>query len=143
MKIATSRFGEIEVDSQSVIHMPGGMIGFPQAEQFVIIRHHPDSPFYWFQSVDQTDLAFVIVDPLNFKPDYQIPVSKHLLAEMKAQSRQELSVFVIVTIPTGQPEAMTANLLGPLVISTEARLARQLVLDEKHYSHRHPIMPPA
>lgn len=142
MKIQTSRFGEIVVDDQAIINVPGGLIGFPGQERYVIIRHKPDSPFFWFQAIDDGELAFVIVDPLTFKPDYRIPVSRSLLAFLNADDSEELGIYVIVTIPQGHPQDMTANLLGPVVINTRGRLARQLILDEAKYSHRHPVMTP-
>lgn len=140
MKVSTSRFGNIEVDDSAIITMLGGLIGFPQQDRYVIIRHNPDSPFFWLQAVDDADLAFVIVDPLVFKPDYQVPANKEVLESLNAASPKEISYFVIVTIPPGDPENMTANLLGPLVVNTQARLARQLVLDERRYSHRYAIL---
>ena len=140
MKIQTSRFGEIQVDAESVLSMPGGLIGFPKQESYVLIRHSQDSPFYWLQAVDDPELAFVIVDPAVFRPDYSVSFSPGLLRLMKADSPDELSIFVIVTIPQGRPEEMTANLLGPVAINTATRMARQLVLDEKNYSHQYPIM---
>ena len=140
MKINTSRFGEIEVDTQAIISVPGGLIGFPEQEQYVLVRHSQDSPFYWLQAAENPDLAFVIIDPQVFKPDYRVAINKTILTYMQAADETELSIFVIVTIPPGKPEAMTANLLGPVVINTQARVARQLVLDESNYSHRHPIM---
>jgi flagellar assembly factor FliW len=140
LQIETSRFGTIDVDESSVVDMAGGLIGFPEEEKYVLIRHNPESPFYWLQAVHDPDLAFVIVDPRMFKPDFDVPVGKKLLSEMKVDRKEELGLFVIVTIPRDNPENMTANLLGPLIINSEARLARQLVLDEKHYSHRFPIL---
>lgn len=140
MKIQTSRFGSIEVEPDSIIEIPEGVIGFPKQERYVIIRHKQDTPFFWFQAMDDSDLAFVIVDPLVFKPDYSVPFSEHLLETMQASSPEELDIFVIVTIPQGNPHGMTANLLGPIVINPVFRLAKQLVLDERHFSHRHPIL---
>ena len=140
MKILTSRFGEIEVEDSAVVGMPAGVIGFPGRQRYVIIRHNPESPFYWFQSVDESDLAFVIVDPKVFMPDFDLPMPKSLLEAIGAESPEQVSVFVIVTIPEGRPEAMTANMLGPLVVNAQARLARQIVLDDRRYSHRHPIL---
>jgi flagellar assembly factor FliW len=142
VKIETTRFGPLDIDETTIIRIPGGLIGFPEHERFILLRHNPESPFYWFQSVDQSDLAFVIVDPHVFKPDYRIPLNQSVLAMMNAGSDQEISTFVIVTIPRGNPQGMTANLLGPLVINTGSRLAKQLVLDDRQYSHRHPIMSP-
>ena len=140
MKIQTSRFGELEIDDSSVISITGGLIGFPEQERYIILRHNPQSPFFWFQAVERPDLAFVIVDPKVFKPDYDAPLPKALLAGLKASSPDDINIFVIVTIPQGKPEAMTANLLGPVVINSSSKLARQLVLDERLYSHCHPIM---
>lgn len=117
----------------------GGLIGFPEFESYILIQHRPDSPFYWLQAIDNGELAFVVVDPTVFEPSYNVPISKPILESLKAGSRDELSLFAIVTIPQGKPDEMTANLLGPVVLNTDAKLARQLVLDDRNYSHRSPI----
>jgi flagellar assembly factor FliW len=39
----------------------------------------------------------------------------------------------------GKPTAITANLLGPIVINPQKRLAKQIVLYDGKYSHRYPI----
>ena len=140
MKINTSRFGEVEIQPESQISMPGGLIGFPDHRSFVIIKHKPESPFLWLQSATDPELAFVIVDPRLFKPDYEVPLTPRLLNMMKAESVEEVSLFVIVTIPAGRPDAMTANLLGPLVFNASQRLVRQIVVENEDYSHRHPIL---
>ena len=141
MKINTSRFGELEVDDQAIVTVPGGLIGFTEQQRYVILQHKPGSPFYWFQAVDHPDLAFVIVNPLTFKPDYVFDLPKALLGDLHVESPEDVAIYVIVTIPHGRPQEMTANLLGPLVINTRAKLARQIILDEARYSHRHPVMP--
>jgi flagellar assembly factor FliW len=143
VKIKTSRFGELDIDSEALITMPGGLIGFPREERYLIVRHNPDSPFYWLQAVDNPDLAFVVVDPQVFKPDYQVALGPQVLEALEAKKEDEVGIFVIVTIPPGDPQGMTANLLGPLAINRQTRLARQLVLDERRFSHRHRIIPEA
>ncbi len=140
MKIQTTRFGEVEVEDQSIILVKGGIIGFARYEQYMIIEHKSESPFFWLQAVDSPDLAFVIVDPCLFMPDYNLTLSEPLLADLKAQESQEVAVHVLVTIPHGRPQEMTANLLGPLVINTQAKLARQIIVDDERYSHRHPVI---
>jgi len=60
--------------------------------------------------------------------------------ELDVQTPSELSVFVIITIPAGNPQDMTANLLGPLVVNPRSRRAKQLVLDDRLYSHRHRVI---
>jgi flagellar assembly factor FliW len=140
MEITTTRFGIVNVNDGSVLRVPGGIIGFSDQQRYVIIEHKPGSPFYWFQALDRPELAFVIIDPLLFKPDYEVHLSAALLGELQVEDPADVSIYVIVTIPQGRPQEMTANLIGPLVISTRARVARQIVLDDEAYSLRHPLM---
>ena len=140
IKINTKRFGEMEFAEESVVRVLGGLLGLGGLENYVIIRYQDDSPFYWLQSVDDPDLALVMVNPLAFKPDYAPALPPGVAEELEAGDPGELSLFVIATIPAGNPRGLTANLLGPVVVNPNRRLARQLVLDDRLYSHRHPVL---
>jgi len=140
IKINTKRFGEMEFSEDSVVTVIGGLIGLSGYENFIIIRYQDDSPFYWLQCVDEPELALVMVNPLLFKPDYDPPIPLSVNQELDIQAAAELSVFVIVTIPAGNPQDMTANLLGPLVVNPRSRRAKQLVLDDRLYSHRYRVI---
>ncbi|MDL2226771.1 flagellar assembly protein FliW [Deltaproteobacteria bacterium OttesenSCG-928-M10] len=140
IKINTKRFGEMEFSEDSVVKVIGGLIGLSGYENFVIIRYQDDSPFYWLQCVDDPELALVMVSPLLFKPDYDPPIPLSLNQELDIQSPGDITVFVIVTIPAGNPQDMTANLLGPVVVNARSRRARQLVLDDRVYSHRYRVV---
>ncbi|MBI4795587.1 MAG: flagellar assembly protein FliW, partial [Deltaproteobacteria bacterium] len=50
-------------------------------------------------------------------------------------------LLVILTIPQGLPQDMTANLMGPLLINLANRRGKQLVLESSPYSHKHPVLP--
>ncbi|MDR1922261.1 MAG: flagellar assembly protein FliW, partial [Candidatus Adiutrix sp.] len=117
IKINTKNFGEMEFSEDSVVAVIGGLIGLAGHEHFVIIRHQDDTPFYWLQCIDDPELALVMVNPHLFKPDYDPPMPLSVNQELDVQASGELSVFVIVTIPAGNPRAMTANLLGPVIVN--------------------------
>ncbi len=140
IKINTKRFGEMEFPEDAMVKVLGGLIGLSGYENFVIIRYQDDSPFYWLQCVDDPELALVMIDPHLFKPDYDPPIPLSLNTELDIQAPGELSVFVIVTIPAGNPGGMTANLLGPMVVNPRSRRAKQLVLDDRLYSHRYRVI---
>jgi len=130
----------MEFSEDSVVKVLGGLIGLSGYENFVIIRYQDDSPFYWLQCVDDPELALVMVSPVLFKPDYDPPVPLSITQDLDVQAAGELTVFVIVTIPAGSPQDMTANLLGPVVVNPRSRLAKQLVLDDRIYSHRYRVV---
>ncbi|MBW1722065.1 MAG: flagellar assembly protein FliW [Deltaproteobacteria bacterium] len=139
-RIDTTRFGSIEIEEEKIIHFPQGILGFPEQKDYILFPHKPDSPFYWLQSVTNPELAFVLTNPFLFFEDYLsrlTPAEEDLL---KAENGGEVNVFVLVTIPQGKAEEMTANLLGPLVIEVETRVGRQVVLPNSGYSHRHPLL---
>jgi flagellar assembly factor FliW len=139
MKIATSRFGEIDVDAESVVDMPDGMLGFSEFKRFVLIQHNQGSPFLWYQAVAEPNLAFVIVDPFMFFPDYEVILSREDLDVLDAEDFGKLAVFAVVVIPEN-PEDMTANLRGPIVINVGNKTARQVVLNDERYSPHQPIL---
>ena len=130
----------MEFPEDSVVRVIGGLIGLSGYENFVIIRYQDDSPFYWLQCVDDPELALVMVNPLLFVPDYDPPIPLSLHQDLDVQAPSELTIFVIVTIPAGNPQDMTANLLGPVAVNPRSRRARQMVLDDRIYSHRYRVV---
>jgi len=144
LQIATTRFGALEIQEEQIIHMPSGIIGFPDQKKYVLLEQKKGSPFIWLQSVDNGALAFVLIDPLLFKPDYNVEIGPEDAEDLGLKNGgKEARIMAIVNIlnrgEDGKPTAITANLLGPIVINLEKRLAKQVVLYDGQYSHRHPI----
>jgi len=138
--IETTRFGRLEMEQSRIIHFPAGLLGFPANKDFVILEHKPNSPFCWLQSVDSPALAFVLTNPFLVQTDYLeglSPTEKEIFGQ--GENGSQKVVFVLVTIPRGEPEKMTVNLLGPLVIDIATKTGSQVVLADSHYSHRHPF----
>lgn len=139
MIINTSRFGKVKINKEDIIFMPDGVIGFHDEKRFAVIERVQELPFLWFQAVDSDELAFIIVDPRLFAPDYRPELSKADLKVLKAKDADQVEFYAIVTVP-GNPEEMTANLIAPLCINIETRLAKQVILTDPRYGTRHPII---
>lgn len=140
VKCTSTRFGTFEVPDGSIVRFPSGLLGFPEQQQYVILDHDTEAPFKWLQSVDEPDLAFVLMDPATFHHDYHVEVPADALAEIKGEQRDDLTLVVILTIPSDDPGRITANLRGPLLISHKTKLGKQLVLPEE-FPTRHPLFP--
>lgn len=137
MIIETSRFGPLEVDSDRLINFTEGILGFPEQHEYALIQTGEGSGFYWLQSICTPDLAFVVCDPRLFVTDYQVPVKLEDLQCIELDKADNAQVFVIVN---KAGDLLTGNFQGPLVINVVNRNARQLVLSDKRYSTRHPLM---
>jgi len=139
MIISTTRFGEIDIPDEKIINMPKPVLGFEQLKKYCIIEREDCRPFLWYQSIDDPSVAFVIVNPLFFYPEYRIEVNPRELEELKIHNVETVETYVIVTVPT-DPRRMSVNLQGPVVISTESCLAKQLILVNSDYRIKHYIM---
>jgi flagellar assembly factor FliW len=137
LKVATTRFGEVEVAADSVISFPQGLVGLPQLRRFVLIEGK--GPFRWMQSLDNPDATFVVIDSDEVVSDYAINPSREDIAVVAgADEPAPLCALLIVTVPREAPERMTANLMAPLIVNTERRVGVQAVLPDR-YPVRHPI----
>ena len=137
MIIETSRFGSLEVDESRLIHFEQGMLGFPDQREYALIQTGDDSGFFWMQAVDRRELAFVVCDPRMFVFDYQAPIRAEELEQLGLEDPTSAAVFVVVN---KVDDLLTGNLQGPIVVNAETRQARQLVLSDRRYSTRHPLM---
>lgn len=137
MLIDTTRFGQLEVDRQRLITFQDGILGFPKQHEYALVQTGEGSGFYWLQSESTADLAFVVCDPRLFVADYQVPVKLEELRAIGLAEPASAQVFIIVN-KVG--DLLTGNFQGPLVVNVVNRLARQLVLSDKRYSTRHPLM---
>ena len=138
MKVATKAYGLIDVDERQKIVFPEGLFGFETLTDYLLLDSD-HQPFYWLQSIDVEQVAFVLVSPFLFRPDYELNISNEELAEIDIHSPEKALIFSIVTIPPdGSP--MTANLQGPLVINRDTRIGKQAVLSDNRWKTRHDIM---
>jgi len=137
MLIRTSRFGEVDVDETRIISFPKGLLGFPKYKQYVLIEAGEDSYFWWLQSIELPDLAFVVTDPSMFVPTYKVPLKPEQMQEMGIGSLDEAQVFVIVN---KRDQLLTGNLQGPLVIHCGKRVGEQLVLSDRRFTTRVPLI---
>ncbi len=122
--------------------MPYGMLGFSDKKQYIMLQHQDNSPFYWYQSLDAPDLAFVVASPFLFVPDYKIDL-KPALKEMSWDTNGKddvLEMYIVVNIPKGKPHLMTGNFIGPVLINNSLNQAVQVVLSNSPYTHNFPLL---
>ncbi|MBI5360795.1 MAG: flagellar assembly protein FliW [Planctomycetes bacterium] len=139
MKISTTRFGEIEITTEDIYGFPDGILGFPEVKQYVILDNSNGGPFRWLQALDVPSLAFVVIDPLLFHPDYKVEVKKEDIASIEIGDVEDGFVLVILTVPGENPADITANLLGPLIFNSRKMLAKQIVLTGSNYETKHRV----
>ncbi len=137
MNVETTRFGGVEVDEHRVINFPVGLLGFAAYTSYALLQPHDDGAFFWLQSVEAPELAFVVTEPGLWVPEYEVPIRREQMDGLALERPDDAQVFVIVN---KYGRTLTANLQGPLVINVGNRRGMQLVLAERRWTTRHEIV---
>jgi len=169
IEIQTSRFGVVRCQSEDLIHFPEGILGFSDLRQFVLLDDPNDEIFAWLQSCSVPQIAFPVLEPELFSPNYQMNLTRHDLESLdmrdylQAQIPAATTKLVAVEAPLKEatstkraepipglrafsiitipedPTQMTANLKAPIVINVGKRMAKQIVLQDNNLAIREAI----
>lgn len=132
MKAETRLFGEIEIADEKIITMETGMIGFPDMRKFALIYDEEKgnkTSVRWFQSMDDPQVAFPVIDPTVIKPDYNPMVSDEILAPLGELNDDNSFILTTLTVP-GDIKEMSVNLKAPIVINIENNKGVQLIVED-------------
>ncbi len=138
MKVNTRAYGEVEVDERQRVNFPGGLLGFEKFTDYVLMDAR-QKPFIYLQSLEVPELAFILIDPFLFRPDYALDMSDEVLEDIGVEAPADAVIFSIVTAPA-DGTAITANLMGPVIISKSSRKGMQAVLADPRWRVKHDIM---
>lgn len=141
MQVKTSRFGTIEFEESDIVRFDGGLPGFLEEREFVLLPYEEDSPFVLMQSATEDYLAFLLTDPFLFFKDYEFEIDETNMQEMEIVGENDIAVYSMVTVPQGEVKNMTTNLLAPVVINVNNRSAKQIVLEKSNYTTKHRLFP--
>ena len=136
MKVKTSRFGELEVNPSDIITFSEGLLGFENLKKYFVVDPGDSTLILWLQSTEDDKIAFPIIEPKIFKPDY---IAKLLPADLNGldlESLQSAKLYSILTIPANVTE-MSANLKAPVVINSAKKVGKQIVLQDSKLSVKH------
>ena len=139
MNIETERFGGLDIDKDKIVYFPNGILGFPELKRYILLENNKDLPYGWLQAIDDRCIAFVVMDPLTFRPDYKPSIRENEIADLEVKDESDLCILTILTIPPKDSERITANLQGPLVINLANRRGKQLVLQDSSYTCKYPL----
>ncbi len=127
-QISTTRFGDFTVGDDEIVHFSDGVLGFVGFQQAVLLPIDPDGLFFWIQSVTDPALAFLVLTPWPFFPDYELALLEPDEDALELDDASDALVFCLLT-SHDEPRRFTVNLLGPLVINQALGQGRQVVLN--------------
>ena len=137
MKLVTRHFGEIDVNEDEIIDFMGGVPGLEGTKYVLLNSSNEDlSPFMWLQSVDDGDVALVLVNSFLLYPEYAPDINEEQLSLLEFNKREDLAVFNVVVIPDNF-EDITVNLKAPILVNEKNKKAVQVIADNQDYEIKH------
>lgn len=135
MKAQTRVFGTVDIADDKIITMEKGMIGFPNLKHFALIfdeeKKNDKGFIMWFQSMDDGDIAFPVMDPNKVMDDYTPSVNNELLSGLGEMTMENTFLLVTVTVPK-QIENFSVNLKAPIVINTDTQKGAQVITESDY-----------
>lgn len=141
MKIDTRNFGEIEIDENKIFEFEDGLPGFPDDKRFVVLSEEEvdeNTVFFWLQSLDDKNVAFVVIDMLIVKHDYKPQVKEELPDYMGDYEESEILIYNIAVVPENVNK-MSVNLKAPVVLNNKTKKGCQIIFNEEDYPIRYYI----
>ncbi len=139
MQLETSRFGLIQYDVEELIIFREGLLGFEHLKDFLLLPFEGNPVFFWLQSIEDGNVAFLATDPFWFFPDYGLEIDDELKKTLQITERKQVVVYTICTVPGTNIKDMTTNLVGPLIINAESRQGAQYILNDYKYHTKHAL----
>lgn len=136
MKVKTTRFGELEVNPTDLIMFAEGLLGFENLKKYFVVDPGDSTLILWLQSTEDEKVAFPIIEPKIFKPDYIAKLLPADLNGLELDSLQAAKLYSILTIPANVTE-MSANLKAPIVINSAKKVGKQIVLQDSKLTVKH------
>jgi flagellar assembly factor FliW len=136
--IETKAYGSVPVEKRQLITFPGGLYGFESYHEFALLDSHTP-PFYWLQSLDDRDVAFIMINPYVAVSDYVLDIAEDDLKTIGSPPPEALLVFAIVTIPEDHRD-ISCNLQGPVIVHREKRLGRQSISLDQRWKIKHYLL---
>ncbi|NTV54658.1 MAG: flagellar assembly protein FliW [Syntrophaceae bacterium] len=133
-----SRLVALPVQSENIFHFPEGLPAFESVKEFVFLCKPDTRPFFFMQSLNPADLAFVCIDPFLICSGYEPRISDADVKCLHLESMEDALLISIVTV-TKDMRDITTNLQGPIVINIRASLGKQIICDGQNYPVRYRV----
>ncbi|WP_270562918.1 flagellar assembly protein FliW [Clostridium beijerinckii] len=139
MKFISKVHGEIEYDENNIITFNKGIPGFDELKTFVLVDLKEYKPFKLLQSLEDDEIALIVISPYDFFDDYEIILNEETIKNLKIEYQEQVTIVTTITL-NSDVNKITTNLQGPIVINIFTNLGEQIILDNSKYMVKSPLL---
>ena len=128
MKISSTMQVENGVQAKLNLHLPFGLIGLRNLTHFELEPPGDGMPFQVLRTIGDELFEFVVVDPNALLEGYNCVLRDEDADSLRITSVEEALVLNIVAIHSHDPQHVTVNLVGPIVVNRATLMGQQVIL---------------
>ena len=114
LAIESTRFGRVEIDPETVIEFPDGLIGLG-GSRYALLTSDPGNPIVWLHCIDDPALSLPVTDPHRYFSNYQVELTDEDADRLGLDDSTPVDVYVTV-VSGPQLSDFTANQKAPILI---------------------------
>ena len=140
LTLDTKDYGLVEYEESDLLDFPDGIFGFTELKKFIplVLDENEDNTILLLQSIENPDIAFVVLNPFTLDPDYNPILTPEELSYLGVNSENALSYYVISVLHNDYLKT-TVNMKAPIVINPDRRIGMQVILSNTDYEFRKPL----
>jgi flagellar assembly factor FliW len=123
--------GSLDVPVDAVMDFSTPLGGFDQT-RFALLPASRRG-IWWFISLDDPVVTFVLADPFVASDDYGIDLSDAERLELGLADTTHAMALVLLVMPSAQEQEVTGNFRAPLVFNLAERKVLQIVIRDERY----------
>lgn len=138
MKLNTKCHGVLNYEKEDIITFKKGIPGFENLKQFILLPAEENKLFYILHSIENINIALVVVSPFNVLSSYEFDLNDCKASELNVKSQNDIIVMNTVRL-SSKVENITINLKAPIIINKNENIGEQLILDKDDYPIKYPL----
>ena len=133
-----TELGVAESQEIPVVHFADGIPGFPQIQDWALVRLDELGSVFDLHALDGSGTRFVTVPSFSFFPDYAPEIADEIADQLELTDEKDALVLLIVTVGEDLASS-TANLAAPVIVNSHKLKGAQVVLEDATLSLRAPL----
>jgi flagellar assembly factor FliW len=127
MRIATKKFGDIDIEEDSIVHFPKGIIGYEKHTKFALVKQEEYVPFYWLISIQGEEVSLPVLSPNIIDQKYGKKLKQFEILNIHSLNGA-CCLFCVVNLRRSG-SGVTINLKSPIIINTNSKIGQQIIVD--------------
>jgi flagellar assembly factor FliW len=141
MKISRTAPSAVEKREKLALHLPFGLIGLRHLTHFELEPAAESMPFQVLRAIGNEIYEFVVVDPSTLLDGYSCVLRDEDVDSLRIGRVEDAMILNIVAIHSHDPQYVTVNLVGPIVVNRSTLIGQQVILhNSAEFSTDHVIV---